>query len=430
MKAFKFFCAVLLCSCAAECLLAAETAAAPAQYAAYQAAAVTQTPVVVQVPVAATPVQTAAIDPALPPYEFPFTNGLYASAAGYLCVKDVCLPCQKVVQLDIPAFCAKFPVRAVIQEASAPLVVILPGIEGHPDEDFSKLWPSWYAAAGYHVLTFDSTFTQEFNNRSRHGVTGNVWAETALVKDIIAAFLAQSCVNGRVSRIGIVGMSYGGIEALMLGTLAADKKLPFEVEAIQAYSPPISLAHSAAIVDGWHAETYGKYTLVELLTLKKHVPNWSCPESPISDCMLKAAAAASFRLPLPALIAYNDQEYHLNQLQKGDEFDDGYVRADHASRWSFTKFAYGMSYPYWMRKLNAPNLDGLVHAADLAVLLGRQPAGTEIVIAEDDPLDTPADMAAFKAQAAGKRVTLLPRGGHLGYINEPWTKAKLMTLFK
>lgn len=372
---------------------------------------------------------TATAKTTLPPYDFPWNNGLYASAAGYLSVKKICFDCQKTYVLNVPGFCAPMPVKAVIQDGSAPLVVVLLGIEGTPDEDFSKLWASWYAEAGYHVLTFQSTFNQEFNTRSQHGVTGNVWAETALAKDIIAAFIAQTCVNGRISKIGIVGMSYGAIEALMLGTMLTDKKLPFEVAAIQAYSPPVNLISSAKIVDGWHAETANKYTLVELLKLRKHEPCRNCPDSPIDECMLKAVAATSFRLPLPALIAYSDQNYCLNILPRGDDFDDLYVRQDHASRWTFVRFAFGMSYPYWQRKLNMP-LDELIRGGDLTSLQARQPALSEIILAEDDPLNVQAEFQAFKAQSTGKRVTFLPKGGHLGYVNEDWTKAKLMTLFE
>lgn len=38
-------------------------------------------------------------------------------------------------------------------------------------------------------------------------------------------------------------------------------------------------------------------------------------------------------------------------------------------------------------------------------------------------------MDAFKKFATGKRVTILPNGGHLGYVGLDWTRAKLMTLF-
>jgi predicted alpha/beta-fold hydrolase len=371
----------------------------------------------------------ASVQSSLPPYEFPFENGLYASAAGYLCVKNVCFPCERSYPLDVDCFCGKFPVKGVIQEGSAPLVVVLLGIGGRPEEDFSKLWPSWFACAGYHVLTFESTFLQDFNTRSQHGVTGNMWAETNLVKQIIDAFLKQTCVNGRVSKIGIVGLSYGGVESLMLGTMAAQKKLPFEIDAIQAYSPPINMEHSAEIVDRFYAETRDKYTLLELLQLQHHVPDRSNPNSPIPDDMLKAAVSATFRLPLPALIAYNDRNYHLHQLPKGDEFEDQYVREAYARKWTFTGFAYGMSYPYWQRKLNLPSLEPMIEAAHLPSLVAHQPPISEVILAEDDPLDSRADMEALKAFSTGKRITILPRGGHLGFIDEPWTKAKLLSIF-
>lgn len=306
---------------------------------------------------------------------------------------------------------------------------MLVGIGGRADEDFAKLWPSWYYENGYHVLTFDSTFVQDFNARTHLGVGGNVWAETEYVTKIIDSFLHQSCISGRVTKIGVVGMSYGGVQALILGTQAAEKKLPFEIAAIQAYSPPIHMEQSARIIDGWYAETYGKYTLVELLALQKIKPDRSNPDSPIPECKLKAAVSTSFRYTLPNLVAYSDVEYHLNKLPKGDEFTDRYVREDYASKWGFTKFGYNMSYPYWQSKLGLPSLDPLIHATDLPALIEKQPATSEVILAQDDPLDTQSDMASFKTFATGKRVTILPNGGHLGYVSEDWTRAKLMKLF-
>jgi predicted alpha/beta-fold hydrolase len=372
------------------------------------------------------PVTTAAQTPStLPPYSFPYRDGLYASAAGYVAVKDVCFTCQKTELLDVEGFCGKFPVKAGIQSSAAPLVVILLGVGGRPEDDFNKLWAAWYFEAGYHVVTFDSTFLQEFNERSHLGVGGNVWVETDYVAKIVDAFVHQSSASGRITKIGVVGMSYGGVQSLMLGV----RKLPFEIAAIQAYSPPIRMDQSARIIDGWYAETYGKYTLVELLKLQKIKPDPSNPESPISESMLKAAVSTSFRYALPALVAYSDSEYHLNKLPRGDEFTDKYVRLDYATKWSFSNFAYGMTYPYWQRKLGVANLEPLIHAADLPALIEKQPETTEVILAQDDPLNAPADMDGFKKFATGKRVTILPNGGHLGYVSEPWTRAKLLTLF-
>ncbi len=365
----------------------------------------------------------------LPPYEFPYTDGLYASASGYIGVKNVCFPCQKTYALKVCRICDAFPVKAAIQDGPAPLVVFLSGVGGRPEDDFNKLWPSWYFAAGYHVLSFESTFLQDFNMRTHLGVNGNIFVETEYVRDIIDAFLHQSPVSGRVTKIGVVGMSYGGVEALILGTMAAEKKLPFEIAAIQAYSPPLRIEQSARIIDGWYAETAGKYTLLELIKLQKIVPDRSNPNSPIPEDELKAAVSTSFRYALPSLVAYTDKEYCLQKLPKGDEFTDRYVREEYASKWSFIHYAYGMSYPYWQNKLSLPSLEPLIHAADLPALVAKQPEFSEVILAEDDPLDSPGEMKDFKAQMSGKRVTFLTRGGHLGYVAEPWTKAKLLTLF-
>ncbi len=376
----------------------------------------------------ATPAQTATAT-ALPPYFFPFRDGLFASAAGFVGVKDVRFPCQHAEQLEVCGICSKFPVRAAIQSGPAPLVVVLLGVGGRPEEDFSKLWASWYYESGCHVLTFDSTFLQSFNERSHVGVGGNLWAETELIVKVIDAFMHQTSVNGRVTKVGVVGMSYGGVESLMLGTMAVAKKLPFEIAAIQAFSPPIRMDQSARIIDSWYSETAGKYSPIELAMLQKLKPDPTNPESPIPADMLKAAISSVFRISLPSLVVYSDAEYQLKRLPRGDEFTDKYVRLDYASKWTFTKFAYGMSYPYWQKKLDAPSLDPLIHMADLPALIEQQGSTTEVILAQDDPLNTPSDMDNFKKFAAGKKVTILPNGGHLGFVSLPWTRAKLMTLF-
>src|SRR5207244_3067819 len=135
---------------------------------------------------------------------------------------------QKKLSLKVDSFKKKFPVRAIFQRETAPLVVVLLGIDGRADGALGKLWPSWFAEAGCHVLTFDSTFLPSFIEYSGHGVTGNLIAESERVRDIISAFIEQSDAKGKISKIGIVGMSYGGIEALVLGSMAKEGKLPFK----------------------------------------------------------------------------------------------------------------------------------------------------------------------------------------------------------
>jgi len=369
------------------------------------------------------------VDRALPEYTFPYENGLYATLAGYLNVKYVSLKHMRSFDLKIDSFERKMPVKAVIQKGTAPLVVVLLGISGQVDNDFSKLWASWYANAGYHVMLFDSTFRPEFVNTSGHGVSGNLWKESECVAKIIQSFTQEKEIRGKISQIGIVGMSYGASQALILGSLAQQGKLPFEIAAIQAYSPPIRFEKSAEIIDRWYEHDRSQFTLTELKEkFASHKPSKS-GEIPFTETEMRAAFSASFRLGLADVIVRNDEYYKLNILPHGNEFDDAFVRKDAAEKWGYTRFAFEMAVPYWEQRLGHDALTQLIHETALPQLLQHQPPYSETILADDDPLNDPADLNLLKSQTNSIRLTLLPRGGHLGYVGEPWTKAKLLTLF-
>jgi len=372
-----------------------------------------------------------AADPRLAGYSFGYANPLYATIAGYLSIKEPELKDQKSIKLKVPSFKKKIQVKAILQPSDAPLVVVLLGVDGRTDSPFGKLWPSWLGDAGYHVLTFDSTFLSGFVDISGHGVTGNVRVEAECVRDIIAAFLDLPEVRGKVQKIGIVGMSYGGLEALVLGQLAAAGKLPFKVEALQSYSPPVNLQKTGELLDKWHREDRWQYTLVELADkLSGHKP--VAPDNPVpfDDSIMRAGIAALFRLSLADVVLRNNEVYKLGLLPKGNEFDDQYVKQEYAKLWGYTEFMNDMAFPYWEKKADLHSLSDLTGPIELSRLVENQPPYTLAIIAEDDPFNMPEDMAAFRKTAPKQEVIFLPRGGHLGYANEPWTRALLLSLFK
>ena len=370
---------------------------------------------------------------AVPRYTFPYQNGLYASVAGYLSVKKVKISNEQITKLNVPGFAESFPVHSVVQNQDAPLVVFLPGIGGRADSDFSKLWPSWFANAGYHVLWFDSTFLPRFNKSARAGVSGNLWEETERIKDVISAYLNQAQIaSGKVTRIGVAGMSYGGLEALMLGQLSVHGRLPFKLDAVQAYSPPINTKHTAEIFDEWYRNYRWDYTLVQLeLALGTKKPLANDRNLPFSDEMMKAGITAAFHQTLSDAVLENNNLYKLNLLPNGSPMDDEYVKADYADAWGYMKYANDMAFPYWKEKLHLESLDQLIDGAKLLNLLKNQPACTKIIFAHDDPLNTDADKADLIAYAADhpQQVVVLPHGGHVGYVSNRWTKAELLSLF-
>ena len=366
----------------------------------------------------------------LPAFNYGYTNGLYATLAGFLAAPDVDLKSrQHEINLNVPSFKRQVPVKAVIQNSPAPLVVILLGIDGKADSRLGKLWASWYANAGYHVLTFDSTFLPGFVKISGHGVTGNLVAESERVDEIIAAFLAEPRMKNNVTKVGVVGMSYGGIQALVLGQMAQQGRLHFKLEGLQSYSPPINLQHSGELIDRWYSEDRWNYTLAELATkIGNHKPVSANAPVPFSDSEMRAGIAAAFHLGMAVVIMKNNEEYKLNLLPRGDTFDDQYVQFDYAATWGFQKFLADMAYPYWQRKLNLKGLSDFIDPITLGHLIQNQPSYLQVVVSADDPINVPSDLSEIKAHA-GLSLTVLPRGGHLGYVNDPWTKAKLMTLF-
>lgn len=366
---------------------------------------------------------------ALPEYTFPCTDGLYATIGGFLRVKDIKVKSERSVNLKVPGFVGEIPVQAVIQPHQAPLAVVILGLGAKAKADYSKVWPSWLAEAGYHVLYFDSTVGPSFQKVSHHGVSGNVWIESERIRDIIAAFLNLNEMRDKVSAVGITGYSYGAVEALVIGQMAAEGHVPFQISAIQAFGPPVDLLHTAAILDTWYREDRWSFKLSELKDMFQNLPTYDLRPAKISESSMRAAISAVFRIELADIVMANDAIYKLGMLPKGNEFDDADVKREYAETYGFTAFAYEIALPYWEVKIGRTCIDRLVGDTNLCKLIGKQPSYSEIIVADDDPFNTPADFAALKTAASGHRTTILPHGGHIGYMSDPWTHAKLLTLF-
>jgi hypothetical protein len=226
-------------------------------------------------------------------------------------------------------------------------------------------------------------------------------------------------------------MSYGGIEALLLGQMAAAGKLPFKVEAIQAYSPPCNLEKTGELLDQWYAEDRWQYTLVQLADkLEGHKPLPPDQPVPFSDSLMRAGIAAVFRLTLVDVVLRNDAVYKLRKLPSGDVFNDQYVKQDYAALWGYSQFMNDMVFPYWEGKDNIRTFSDLIHPIELRNLLENQPPYVQAIVSEDDPFNTPEDSAELKTFVGKRPLLLLPRGGHLGYVGTAWVKAKLLSLFK
>lgn len=369
----------------------------------------------------------------LPEYHYCYDNGLYATLAAFLKIKkQVYVSGEQVFHLNVKNFHAPMPVYAVLQDHEAPLVVLVPGMNAKAaTSSYTRIWPSWFAAAGFHVLYFNSTFRPEMLGVIGRGVSGNVWSEAEAVRDIIDAFLKLETVGQKVTKIGLVGQSYGSTIALIMGQMAKEGRMPFKIDAIQAYSPPVDVERTWDLFDKWYNENRWCYTLVQLKAeVAKHKPVACGSPSPLSDKVMKAAISAVFHMELIPVVITNDTIYSLGQLEHGNNmFDNQSVLIDSADRFGFTRFVYSMTIPFWEKILGPGKMEQLMAAANLNEILKHQPPGSEAIIALDDPFNYAEDMHELESHATELPLTVLPHGGHLGYIEEEWTRSKLLHMF-
>ena len=364
-------------------------------------------------------------------YECPFNNGFYATIIGNNTTRDskICHACES--DLCVPGFQSPMPIRAAMQPGKAPLVVLLLGCQGNTNDPVPKLWMRWLSEAGFHVLTFNSSLSSAFIKASGRGVAGNIYNEAECSRDIIGAYLKLPDVQERVTKVGVVGMSYGGIQALLIGQMVAEKKVDYQIHSIRAFSPPIDMMQSAKLIDRWWREDRWNYTLPQMyLLVAKHKPIIPGGKIPLSDSMMRAGVAASFRLPFAEIVDVSDSTYNLKILPTQDSLEEKVVREDYAASYGFSRFMLQCTFPYWKDKLGISNFGQLNSVARLTNVLPHQPEFTQAFIACDDPLNRPEDLEVLKQCTTCNHLQILNGGGHLGFVNDPWTRTKLENIFK
>lgn len=370
-------------------------------------------------------------DESLPAYEFCINNGLYATVTALTCLEDPkALNDTKLKLSKIPGFKKDLEVRVMWQREPAPLAVVLLGLGTRSRSIMARTFESYLYEAGYHVLTFDSPFLPAFSDRSRHGVAGNIVAEATLVANIIDAAVKSKQAKGMVTRVGIVGASYGGILALNIAKLAKEGKVAVQPAAVLAISPPSSMRTAAARLDQWWAEDRWSYKLADLYSdLAEHKPVPQGQPIPFPDDEMRAGISAAFRLDLKEVVNFNDSFYKMGLLPKEAANDDEY-RRDWAETWTFTKFIEKMTYPYWNKNDNVSSIDELWDAGDLRKLLPQCPDTVRVVLAADDPLNDPSEFEQLRSAIPSSTLKVLPNGGHMGYLGTKWAKARIQKLFE
>jgi len=367
----------------------------------------------------------------IPEYEDPYKDGLYTTIVTMLTVGAPEIKKQKDMDLKVPNWKKRFKVRAILQEKPAPLVVVLVGVDGKADTPLGRLLPYWLDKyLKFNVLTFDSAFRPTFEDCSRHGVSGYIPADGEAIAQVIGEFLKQKDVQGKVTKVGVVGYSLAGMHALELARAAAAKKLPFELSGAVAFSPPIRLKTTAKILDDFYTTDRWKYTMIDMgKVFMTHEPVPAGAKIPFEGAFMRAGIGFLIREEFTEIVDRNDSIFRMNLLPDTDK-DPTVNRRSHCEAWGFTRFMEWMSFPYWKEKAKLQTADDLWRAGDLSEIMKQMPPYARAVICEDDPFNSKEDLAALKQALDGKNLTVMPYGGHLGYIGTAFTFAHLVHLFR
>lgn len=363
----------------------------------------------------------------LPKYRHIYADGLYSTVTAMNTFPDLNVEKQKKLKLKVPGFKKDFPVYTVMQSYKAPLVVVLLGVDGKVDGPWGGLFPYWYNEYNYHVLTFDSSFTPQYPEINGQGVVGNFDAEADQIAAVIDTFLKTDDAKRNVTSVGVIGMSFGASQALVLAAKAKAGKLPFELSGCLGISPPVKLRASAQILDKFFAEDRWDTTMIELAKkFGPHVPVAEGRKIPFSATEMRAAIGFVFRDGLTKVVERNDRFYKLKVLPSEES---GENRNSYAEATGFERFMEKLTFPYWQKKGTVKTVDELWEVSDLARVLPMLPDYAEAVVAANDPFNTPDDLAEAKSADVNHRMTVLPNGGHLGFIASDWMLVKSLRIF-
>lgn len=367
--------------------------------------------------------------------DHPWTDGLYSTiTSAFVTPAEKPAGCREL-KLKVPGFKKELKVRASLRDVPANLVVILNGTFGRADNVYANLWTAWFEQAGHHVLTFDSAMSRPFAEAARHGVPGNLEEEARLCARVIDAFLKQPCMKGKVAQVGVTGISYGGTLALQLSKLERDGALPFKLAGVQAYSAPASFAGAIRQLDGYFSFDYTKVELYKTFaSLPREFPVQRKFEARMMECALSRAFREDLKEGIEAFDTLYDAELKTLGvarlgLPNGESPNLREERISHAEALNFGRYFAGLVAPYWTARDPKYTAERLLAAGELSELLMQTGSNVQVIVAANDPLN-PAGSVEKLLQASGsEKVTVLPRGGHMGYFDAAWTRRNLEKLF-
>lgn len=339
------------------------------------------------------------------------------------------------------------------QHQEAPLIFLIAGTGSHYAAGTMEFLKRVFYREGYHVVQLSSPTSYDFMAAaSRHATPGISREDARDLHDVMLAIRAAH-PDLPVSHYHLLGYSLGGLNAAFVSALD-DERGVFGFRRVLMINPPVNLYAATANLDRLvQARVPGiasSFSFFENVFNKLAVYFKDRGGVEISDAMLfdfqRSAQRLSdeelamligtvFRFAAADVVFTSDLVSRRGQIVPVDErIRQGTPLTPYFQRALFCNFHCYIQHqllPHWRRHFSGSSLDDLIHDTSLFALssyLADNPRVGAFVNA-DDLIHSPGELH-FLRRVLGDRLTVYPRGGHLGNISYHENVAAMTAFFR
>lgn len=338
----------------------------------------------------------------------------------------------------------RFPYDVWMQDAPAPMVILLPGFGGHRESYQNMAIAEMFYDAGYSVATISSVANFEFMRRAATARLPGFAPRDA--EDVHRALSAvtrdlKSEYGDRITKRALVGTSFGGGHALFIAAQAPASQWT-DFDAYLAICPPIQFAHAASALDSFYniplevaEDLRDVWAIGAIQKAGRLALGGSAIRRPVEISENEAAflVGLSYRLALHDLIWVSREQYDANVLRT--DWND--LQRASASQeildYSLMKYAYAFLLPELKGdSADARDAASLFARCDVRMLEGRLRSKANVGVAfnENDFLLATGDAAWLMSAFGSQRLAVSPTGGHLGNLGDDAWRSEIVALLE
>lgn len=332
----------------------------------------------------------------------------------------------------------------------APLLFILAGLGANPYFGVAPYLSELFYREGFHVVVVPSPMSWNFAlSASRLGAPGFAPTDARDVYEVMQKTLVTlKNRHGRaITTTHFMGVSLGALQGAYVSAIDAEEK-KIGIARYLLVNPPVNLAYAVNKIDQWStiSKKFGREKSKQLVARALGIVDafsYEPGDDPrIFDRFVKRfdvftmeeiqlLVAENLQSQFPELI-YVTQLIHDQNLLSGPT-NAVRKRLTEARGFSFSDYNRKIALPLWRKQLGDPraDLETFIENGSLRRILDRLRGDTRVHIMHntDDFLSDRKAVEELK-RTLGDRMTLYPRGGHLGNLWFPVNQADALRFFR